>query len=75
MQQRRSIKYENLATVVHVPLTMQDLVIQLCCFVEEGKDINVQRFIILLHSYLFFSLNLLLVAVSLPLSSWFPQAL
>ena len=34
------LKFKNIAVVVHVLKTTQNLVISLCCFAEHGKEIE-----------------------------------
>ena len=45
-------KYEQLAGVVHVLKTPQNLVISRCCFAEDGKQMY-KDFLTHVHSYCF----------------------
>jgi len=60
-------KFKNLAVVVHVLHTTQNMVISRCRFAEDGKEIYEE----LKRAHpLFFSSNLCLAMFSLSLPSW-----
>ena len=65
----------KLPAVIHVLQNTQNLIISCCCFAEDRRERNVQRFITQVHSHCSALWTFCLVAHSLPLPSWLAAGL
>ena len=65
----------KLPAVIHVLQNTQNLEISCCCFAEDRRERNVQRFITHVHSHCSALWTFCLVAFSLPLASWLAPGL